>query len=215
MRKQVITVILAIALIGFIVLGVTNIRNSNQKLQFNEIELKSRETQLIELNRKYDQVLQQHTDTKQQKEEQQKKIKELEKQKRQLERDLQAKREKQRLDKEKLARAAKKATGTQTASAASGTCADWMAAAGIADTEATRKLILKESGCNPRAVNPSSGACGIPQAYPCSKLPNGVNTDPVTQLKWMQNYVNQRYGSWDNALSTWYSRCGTKQGCWY
>lgn len=179
-----------------------------------ELELKSNEAKLIELNLKYDQVIQLQTKTEKEKQEKLKKIEQLETERERLQRELQAKRRKQTEEKEKLATAARKATRTQTASA-SGSCEEWMAQAGIANTEATRKLILKESGCNPRAVNPSSGACGIPQAYPCSKLPNGVNTDPVTQLKWMQSYVTGRYGSWENALSTWYSRCGSRQGCWY
>lgn len=217
MKRQLIAVALAIALIGFIVLGVTNIRQSNQKIEFQQIELKSNEVKLKQLNEKYDQVLQEKTETEQQKTEQHQKIDELEKERQRLEAELQAKREKTRLEQEKLAEASRKATATPKASASSysGSCADWMAQAGIPQTEATTKLILKESGCNPRAVNKSSGACGIPQAYPCSKLPNGVNTDPVTQLRWMDSYVKGRYGSWENALSTWYSRCGSRQGCWY
>lgn len=81
---------------------------------------------------------------------------------------------------------------------ASGSCGEWMVAAGITDMANATTLINRESGCNPNAVNKSSGACGIPQALPCSKL--GTN-DPVEQLKWMQNYVNNRYGSWANAVS--------------
>lgn len=90
-----------------------------------------------------------------------------------------------------------------------------MTQAGIPHTEAADKLILNESGCNPRAYNKSSGACGIPQALPCSKLPQGIDTPPVDQLKWMDKYVKGRYGSWHGALSAWYSRCGSPQGCWY
>lgn len=97
-----------------------------------------------------------------------------------------------------------------------GNCAEWMTAAGIPHTPATDKLILNESGCRTTAVNPSSGACGIPQAYPCSKLPCPLNdSGAVCQLQWMDTYVKGRYGSWDNALSMWYSRCGSPQGCWY
>lgn len=97
-----------------------------------------------------------------------------------------------------------------------GNCSEWMTAAGIPHTTATDKLILNESGCRTTAVNPSSGACGIPQAYPCSKLPCPLNdSGAVCQLQWMDTYVKGRYGSWDNALSTWYSRCGSPQGCWY
>lgn len=217
MKRQVLTVVSAIVLVGFIAAGATNIRHTNEKIKLHEIELKSRETKLQELNIKYDQVLEQKTNTEAEKQEQLNKIQELENERQRLQAELQAKRDRNRLEQEKLAEASRKATATPKASAESysGTCADWMAQAGIPQTEATTKLILKESGCNPRAVNKSSGACGIPQAYPCSKLPNGVNTDPVTQLRWMDSYVKGRYETWENALSTWYSRCGSRQGCWY
>ena len=88
---------------------------------------------------------------------------------------------------------------------ASGSCADWMAAAGIPDIYSTHKLIINESGCNPNAVNPSSGACGIPQALPCSKIAH-CGVEPVCQLQWMDQYVKGRYGSWDGALAAWNSR---------
>jgi len=214
MRKHIITVLLSIGLFGFIALAVTNIQRTNTKLKFEQIEVKSNEAKLIELNIKYDQLLKQKTNTDSEKQEQLNKIQELENERKRLEGELQAKRNKESSDRQKLAVAAQKASGIAVASASSG-CADWMAQAGIPQTQATNKLILKESGCNPRAVNPTSGACGIPQAWPCSKLPNGVNTDPVTQLRWMDNYVKVRYGTWDNALATWYSRCGSAQGCWY
>lgn len=81
---------------------------------------------------------------------------------------------------------------------ASGSCGDWMNQAGIVDHQNASILIMRESGCNPNAVNRSSGACGIPQALPCSKL---GTKDPVEQLKWMQNYVFSRYGSWANAVA--------------
>lgn len=71
-----------------------------------------------------------------------------------------------------------------------------------------------ESGWNTNAVNPTSGACGIVQAWPCSKI--GSNwRDPETQLRWGINYIAERYGSPSQALSFWYSQCGSPQGCWY
>jgi hypothetical protein len=82
--------------------------------------------------------------------------------------------------------------------AISGSCHDWMTQAGVADIVNAYTLIMRESGCNPNAVNRSSGACGIPQALPCSKL--GTN-DPIEQIRWMQNYVFARYGSWANAVA--------------
>jgi hypothetical protein len=90
---------------------------------------------------------------------------------------------------------------------ASGSCADWMARAGVGGADADF-LILHESGCRPDAINPSSGACGIPQALPCSKM-NCTLQDPVCQLRWMSNYVTQRYGSWRNARVFW------EQNNWY
>lgn len=79
-----------------------------------------------------------------------------------------------------------------------GNCGAWMQAAGVTDIGNATWLINKESGCNPNAVNRSSGACGIPQALPCSKL---GTSDPVAQIRWMQNYVMARYGSWANAVA--------------
>lgn len=58
----------------------------------------------------------------------------------------------------------------------------------------------REASWNPNAVNKSSGACGLAQALPCSKIGDGWN-DPVTALKWMNTYVHQRYGGWSQAVS--------------
>lgn len=84
-----------------------------------------------------------------------------------------------------------------------GTKSEWLAASnipqemwGYADF-----MVQKESGWNPNAVNKSSGACGLAQALPCSKLgPNWSN--PVVALNWMNNYVG-RYGGWEGAYNFW------------
>lgn len=54
----------------------------------------------------------------------------------------------------------------------------------------------RESGWNPNSRNKSSGACGIPQAYPCSKIKKqqGSN-DWQAQIRWGINYVNYKYKS--------------------
>lgn len=149
------------------------------------------------------QLEQTQVESEQQFNEQQRQLEEVNKKLQETEKQLQAK------------RSAQKAYAA-TLPPVEGQCLDWMAQAGIPNTYATHKLIINESGCRTGAINPTSGACGIPQAYPCSKLPCELNADgAVCQLKWMDNYVKNRYGSWDNALSTWYSRCGSPQGCWY
>jgi hypothetical protein len=63
-------------------------------------------------------------------------------------------------------------------------------------------IIMRESSWNVRAYNHSSGACGIPQALPCSKMASmGSNyrTSALTQLRWMLRYIGKRYGSPVNA----------------
>jgi len=64
------------------------------------------------------------------------------------------------------------------------------------------RIILRESHWNPLAHNRRSGAHGIPQAVPGSKMRSaGADwyDNPVTQVKWMIRYVNGRYGSACNA----------------
>lgn len=80
----------------------------------------------------------------------------------------------------------------------------WMSAAGISpgDWGFVDYIASRESGWNPSATNPSSGACGLIQAYPCSKVPGG-GYDPVANLTWAQGYAVGRYGSWENAYAFW------------
>jgi hypothetical protein len=64
------------------------------------------------------------------------------------------------------------------------------------------RLWTRESHWNPRAHNASSGAHGIPQALPGSKMASaGPNweTNPVTQIKWGLGYIQGRYGTPCNA----------------
>jgi uncharacterized protein YabE (DUF348 family) len=85
-----------------------------------------------------------------------------------------------------------------------GSHSDWMRAAGISEGDfgIAEWLIQKESGWNPNAVNKSSGACGLVQALPCSKLGPNWN-DPVVALRWGDAYVKGRYGSWSGAYAFW------------
>jgi hypothetical protein len=60
------------------------------------------------------------------------------------------------------------------------------------------KLWTKESGWNHKAQNPSSGAYGIPQALPGSKMGTVADdweTNPATQITWGLNYIEGRYGT--------------------
>ncbi len=85
-----------------------------------------------------------------------------------------------------------------------GSPAEWMAAAGIAESDwgYVDYVVSRESGWNPNATNSSSGACGLVQALPCSKVP-GSGYDPVDNLRWANGYAVGRYGSWAGAYSFW------------
>jgi len=69
-------------------------------------------------------------------------------------------------------------------------------------------LWTRESGWVYDAENPASGAYGIPQSLPASKMAMfGADylTDPTTQIKWGLWYIQQRYGTpcaaWDSELA--------------
>ncbi|GGS90056.1 transglycosylase SLT domain-containing protein [Streptomyces chromofuscus] len=67
-------------------------------------------------------------------------------------------------------------------------------------------IVDHESDWNYKAVNPSSGAYGLFQALPGSKMSSvGADwqTNPATQIKWGLNYMNERYGSPCGAWSFW------------
>jgi Transglycosylase SLT domain len=70
-------------------------------------------------------------------------------------------------------------------------------------------LWKRESGWRHKAHNSSSGAHGIPQALPGSKMASaGPNwrSNPRTQIKWGLKYINGRYGSPCGAWSHWLNR---------
>jgi hypothetical protein len=79
---------------------------------------------------------------------------------------------------------------------------------GIQEWGNFEELVMRESGWNPYSINASSGACGIPQALPCSKM-DAERWDYEGQLKWMVNYVSERYQNPTNAIkfhdeNNWY-----------
>lgn len=83
-----------------------------------------------------------------------------------------------------------------------------MARAGIApgDYQYVDYIVSKESGWNPGATNRSSGAYGLCQALPGSKMGSAGadwQTNPVTQLRWCNGYAKSRYGTWAAAYSYW------------
>lgn len=67
-----------------------------------------------------------------------------------------------------------------------------------ADYSALVKLWNRESGWNPNSHNSSSGAHGIPQALPASKMKSEGSdyyTNGYTQIRWGLKYIKNRYGT--------------------
>lgn len=82
-----------------------------------------------------------------------------------------------------------RAIGTQLAAERGWTGAQW---------DCLDSLWTKESGWNQYAGNRSSGAYGIPQALPGSKMATAGadwQTNPATQIRWGLSYIASRYGT--------------------
>lgn len=73
-------------------------------------------------------------------------------------------------------------------------------------------LVMRESGWRTDATNASSGAYGVPQSLPGTKMATIASdwqTNGETQVKWMMKYVSERYGTFCSAknhsdLNGWY-----------
>ncbi|MCQ4046035.1 lytic transglycosylase domain-containing protein [Streptantibioticus rubrisoli] len=67
-------------------------------------------------------------------------------------------------------------------------------------------IVNNESGWNYQATNASSGAYGLVQALPGSKMASAGadwRTNPATQIKWGLSYMDSRYGSPCGAWDFW------------
>lgn len=101
--------------------------------------------------------------------------------------------------------AANRALGQQLAAARGWVGGQW---------DALNMLWNRESGWNNLARNPTSGAFGIPQSLPASKMgAAGAAGNPLAQINWGLKYIDDRYGSpaaaWAHELQVgWYDGGG-------
>jgi resuscitation-promoting factor RpfB len=192
MGKTILKSILILIVVAVMVSFVREAQLKDQRLELKSIEIKDTSAELKILKEKYNGLNTELDKAQGDKD----KVKQLEQERQKLlddNKELQKQLQAKKAQRAKLAQ-----NGSGVAHASSGSCSEWMTQAGVSDIVNAYELIRRESGCNPNAVNRSSGACGIPQALPCSKL---GTTDPVKQIIWMQNYVMSRYGSWSNAVA--------------
>jgi seryl-tRNA synthetase len=197
MQKSIISAVVVITIISIIAV----VSRTNTKVELQQIDLKTKQQEIETLKTEqseYEQKLKDaHGDKKkldQLKQEQQ----ELQDENKRLQSELQAKLDKQ----------ASEATNVAYASpeTVTGDCATWMSQAGITNPEIASHIFHRESGCSPLASNPSSAAHGVCQSLPASKMASHGSdylTNPITQMKWCQDYAISRYGSWSGAWSFW------------
>lgn len=84
----------------------------------------------------------------------------------------------------------------------------YLAGKGLGDSEFQCLVTLwnHESGWNFQATNSSSGAYGIPQSLPGSKMASAGadwQTNPQTQIIWGLGYITGRYGTPCGAVASW------------
>ncbi len=106
------------------------------------------------------------------------------------------------------------ASGDNSPAGAQATAASMLGGYGWGDDQFSCLVSLwnKESGWNYQASNGSSGAYGIPQALPGSKMASAGGdwqTSAATQIRWGLGYISGRYGSpcgaWGHSQSVgWY-----------
>lgn len=221
-KRNVIRLVGVVILVGFVGFAAQSIYSLSGEVKLKETKLNDLN---IELNTVNDQLESLKSDLDRSKESdsaKQQKIEQLEAEKATLESekaDLQSQLQAKLEQKQQLAKAS---TLSNTASAQSGSssssnaggrevvsrenCYKWIGQAGVPahEQDAAYQLIMRESSCNPYARNPSSGAYGIPQALPGNKM-SSMGKDweygPITQIRWMMEYVYSRYGGFQNALN--------------
>lgn len=90
---------------------------------------------------------------------------------------------------------------------------------GSGQMNALIQLWNNESGWRWNAMNPGSGAYGIPQALPASKMSSAGgdwHDNARTQIQWGLGYIKGRYGSPSKALNFWENIAPTINGAhWY
>ncbi len=181
-------------LIVIISLGLAYTLNKTDKnIQLHQVDIRTKQAEINTLNEQIDEY--EESDKKDDE-----KLESLKTENERLQSELQAKLDRQAQD----ARNAVLAVSVKPVSkpAPTGSCKDWIVQAGVSDVANAYALIMVESGCNPAVFNPTSGAGGIPQALPFSKM--GCSTsEPVCQIQWMQRYVDARYNGFANAYAFW------------
>lgn len=190
MKTRIWATILVAVLLTVSLIGLRHIDRLNDGIKLKQIELQDNSLRLELLDKKYDQLHKDLEQTGADKAKVEEQLKQLQIERDKLQKDLQAKIKAKEAD--IAAKAQKAAVAAVSTSKAYASSCD----------SAKACIYQKESGNNPGAINKSSGACGIGQAWPCSKMKCSLS-DYACQDAYFTNYAITRYGSWENAWAWW------------
>jgi vacuolar-type H+-ATPase subunit I/STV1 len=206
-KGKVVKAIVAIILAGGLILLANQLSSYTNKIRVQKIEIETKTTRVKQLETNFKKVDSDLTKALEDKTVTDAQLQEIEANRVKLEQELQE--TKKQLQAKLDAKNAKPNTAYADSvpePVVSGSLNSWMAAAGVPINEraAASYIIHKESGANYQAQNPTSSAYGLCQTMMSIHKPGGdFRTNPVTQMKWCQDYAVRRYGNWNNAKAFW------------
>ena len=201
-KTRIWATIIVATLLGITMVGVKHIDQLNDGIELKKIELKDNSLKLRLLDEKYNELNTELNKKDADKAKVEEQLKQLQIERDKLQADLQAKKEQKAKD-----------LAVKAQQAAQATYKPQVAYASNCDS-AKACIYQKESGNVPCKINggaidcgyTGSLACGIGQAWPCSKLRAVCSlSDYSCQDAFFTNYAVQRYGSWEKAWSFWQS----------
>lgn len=205
--KRLIFPLLVILVVGFTIMGIKTAVTTHEKVQLQNVQLKSTSTKLKTLELRYDllngnldKALKDKNTTQQEIQDLQNQKTDLENQLNQAQQGLQAK-----------ANAASALNKVAVSALNTGTV---YAASPCGDNQYAQFIYSHESSCHTH--NPNAGGCdGIGQACPASKVIDVCGYDYACQNNWFTNYANSRYGGWYQAYIAWNSQYDTNGNHWW
>ena len=191
--KLTFSLIIPIVIIfSFLIIHNNNIKYTKEINRY-KMEIVQKEEDIKTLNKEKEELTNENNDLKSKIEEKDKEIKSLQDKNSKLESEN---------------RNLKKKLNNSSSSTSTGNKAVYQAYAhdlvinsyGWSESDFSNLVILweKESGWNPYSKNKYSGAYGIPQALPASKMASFGDdylTNYKTQIKWGLSYIKDRYGT--------------------
>lgn len=190
MKQRTLATLAVGILLVISMLGLRHVDKLNDGIKLKEIEIKDNSLRLELLDKKYLDLNGQLKAKDADKQKLEQELQKLQQERLELEKALQAK--KQQKANDLAVKAQKAVTGTQVASAAVPT--------GCGDAKSC--IYAKESGNRTDAINASSGACGLGQAWPCIKMGCSLQ-DYACQDAYFTRYALVRYGGWEQAWAYW------------